>query len=171
MDDVIAVSAGTARTMAIKSDGSLWGWGDNFFGQLGDGTTTARRSPVHIMDDVVAVSAWQNHTMAVKSDGSLWGWGNGQFGDGNTATHHSPVRIMDNVVAVSVGYRHTMVIKSDSSLWGWGDNLDGQLGDGTDIDRTQWQLRQTGLYGVGVVMVRVASLVTAPPQTATARYT
>ena len=71
----MAISAGGRQTMAIKNDGSLWAWGDNRFGQLGDGTNEERRTPVRIMEDVVAVSAGEDHTIAVKADGSLWRWG------------------------------------------------------------------------------------------------
>lgn len=118
--------------MAIKTDGSLWGWGDNFYGQLGDGTTTSRYSPVKIMDDVLSVSvgAGGMHTVIVKTDGSLWSWGYnscGQLGDGTTTNRYSPVKIMDNVIFASVGEAHTMAMKADGSLWAWGDNSYGQL--------------------------------------------
>jgi len=146
MDDVIEVSSGDFHTMIIKEDGSLWGWGGNFYGTLGDGTNETRRSPVWIMDDVVAVSAGYEHTMAIREDGSLWGWGSnfhGELGDGTTESRHSPVWIMDDVVAVSTSSApdpgpslgHTMAISSDGSLWGWGANENGQLGDGTTQDR------------------------------------
>jgi len=160
MNDVVAVSTGgssviapaSSYTMAIRSDGSLWAWGSNWLGRLGDGTATImeagfeivenndRHSPVKIMDNVVAVSAGDNHTMAIRSDSSLWAWGSnafGQLGDGTTtaAVQHSPIKIMDNVVSVSAGDRHTLALRNDGSLWAWGMNNFGQLGDGTTIDR------------------------------------
>jgi len=136
--DVIAVSAGDSHSMAITSNGELWAWGCNRYGQLGDGTTKNRYSPIKIMYDVVLVSAGASHTMAVTSDGILWGWGangSGQLGVGTTENQHNPVMIMDNVVTVSVGHAHTLAITSDGVLWAWGNNSSGQLGDGTTESR------------------------------------
>ncbi len=138
MDNVEAVSAGLYHTAAIKTDGSLWTWGSNSEGQLGDSTTTSKFSPVKIMDNVAAVSAGYYHTAAIKTDGSLWTWGgnsSGALGDGTTTNKSSPVKIMDNVAAVSAGYCHTAAIKTDGSLWTWGDNCFGQLGDSTIMNK------------------------------------
>lgn len=139
MDDVAFVSTGNAYTMAIKSDGSLWGWGYNNDGQIGDGTRANKNSPIKIMDDVTFVSAGWRHTMAIKSDGSLWGWGNnflyGQIGDGTTEHRLTPVKVTNDVVFVSADDCHTMAIKQDSGLWAWGMNFYGELGDGTTVNR------------------------------------
>ena len=133
-DYFVAVSAGGNHSMAIKSDGSLWVWGKNARGQLGDGTTIDRVTPIKIMDDVIAISAGGNHSMAIKSDGSLWAWGLNEFGQlgAGTMIYYmvTPVKIMDDVITVSAGYYHSMVIKSDGSLWTWGNNIAGQLGNG-----------------------------------------
>ncbi|MCL2399615.1 MAG: hypothetical protein FWC91_07740 [Defluviitaleaceae bacterium] len=134
MDSVVSVSAGSSHAMAIRSDGSLWAWGSNIFGQLGDGTAETRRYPIKIMDSVAYVSTRGSHTMAIKTDGSLWAWGgnrDGQLGDGTTESRRSPVKVMDSVVYVSAGRNHTMAIRTDGSLWAWGWNAEGQLGDGT----------------------------------------
>jgi len=120
------ISAGGSSSFAITPDGVLWGWGHNDRGQLGDGTTTDRRSPVKIMDDVISVSASGRHTMAIRSDGSLWGWGwnhDGEIGDGTREVRQarlSPVKIMDDVAIVAVGVGRTMAIRSNGSLYGWG---------------------------------------------------
>ena len=100
------VSLGYVHSAAIKSDGSLWTWGNNDAGQLGDGTTTDRSTPVKVMDNVAAVSLGFYHSAAIKSDGSLWIWGvngYGQLGDGTTTNRSTPVKVMDNVAAVSLG--------------------------------------------------------------------
>jgi len=117
------VSAGLRTTFAIRYDGSLWAWGTNSSGQLGDGSTRNRRRPVKIMDDVIYVSAGAMYTMAIRTDGSLWAWGQnhrGQLGDGTTTERRTPVKIMDDVIAVSAGSLHTIAITSDGSLWTWG---------------------------------------------------
>ena len=132
------ISVGEYHTMAIKDDGSLWAWGYNYYGQLGDGTREDRRTPVKIMDGVAQVSAGHYHTMAIKSDGSLWAWGYnrlGQLGDGTREDRRTPVKIMGGVAQVSTGNGHTAAIKSDGSLWAWGYNEYGRLGDGTTEDR------------------------------------
>ena len=131
MDDVAYVSAGgrgsrsdnVGHVLAIRTDGSLWAWGRNTQGQLGDGTTEGRLRPVMIMEDVIAVSAGASHTMAIRTDGSLWGWGSnnaGKLGDGTYENRSSPVHIMDDVVAVSAGYRHTLAIDINGTVWAWG---------------------------------------------------
>jgi len=137
-DSFSTISTGLDHMMAVKNDGSLWAWGRNEGGQLGDGTTTNTLIPVKIMDDVIQVSAGYKYTMAIKSDKSLWTWGCkfNVLREGTIPIYETrPVKIMDDVVQVSAGGCCTMAVKSDGSLWGWGYNYAGQLGDGTTIDR------------------------------------
>ena len=138
MDDVVYVSSGTNHTMAITSDGTLWGWGSNNAGQVGDNTTIDRSSPVEIMSDVITVSSGSNYTMAITADGTLWGWGSRLIG--NLAGSNIPVQIMADVIHVSAGNNHVLAITSDNALWAWGRNgsndnhVSGLLGNGTMVD-------------------------------------
>ena len=95
---VSELAIGRDFTLAIRTDGSLWAWGRNEEGQLGDGTTTDRHAPVQIQPGTTwsSVAAGMFHTLAIKSDGTLWAWGSnyrGQLGDGTTITRHTPVQI------------------------------------------------------------------------------
>lgn len=122
------------QSAAITSDGSLYMWGSNFSGQLGDGTTTDRSAPVKVMDDVVSVSLGQYHTLAIKSDGSLWVWGDNssyQLGDGTQTDSLTPKRLMGNVVCAAAGYDFSVAVKSDGTCWTWGNGSGGKIGNGS----------------------------------------
>ncbi|HKJ00611.1 MAG TPA: RCC1 repeat- and reductase domain-containing protein [bacterium] len=143
-NDWVAVSAGGYHTMALKANGTIWSWGWNLYGQLGDGTTTTSAVPVQEATgatDWVAISCGYRYSAALKSDGSLWLWGLnnvGQLGDGTLTQRNVPTQeasLATNWVRVSTGAYapnpHTVALKSDGSLWAWGYNALGQLGDGT----------------------------------------
>jgi len=140
---VSSIAGGNAHTVALKSDGSLWAWGWNYCGQLGDGTTTDRSSPVQVGSDTAwsAVATGYVHTVALKSDGTLWTWGRnyyGQLGDGTTTDRSSPAQVGSDTdwSAVAAGCGHTVALKSNGTIWAWGENNHGQLGDGTMTDRS-----------------------------------
>lgn len=139
------VAQGTGHTVAIKTDGTLWTWGRNNYGQLGDNTRTNRSSPVQTISggtDWKQVACGRLHTAAIKTDGTLWLWGvnfQGHLGDNTTTDKSSPVQTVSggtNWKQVSSGYDHTAAIKSDGTLWLWGRNNGGELGDNTVVDKS-----------------------------------
>ena len=146
----LSVSAGSGYTLAIRDNNSLWVWGWNDGGQLGDGTTINRFTPVQIQPGTTwsSVSAGSIHSLGIRTDGSLWTWGRnarGQLGDGTTINRHTPTHIQPGTTwsKISAGWSmwgntlssHSLGIRTDGSLWAWGDNWRGQLGDGSQIDR------------------------------------
>jgi hypothetical protein len=131
---------------AIKTDGTLWMWGINGSGQLGDNTIIHRSSPIQTVAggtnwNQVSMSKSTNaHCGAIKTDGTLWIWGqgfNGQLGNNNaTFNVSSPIQTVaggTNWKQVSCGINHTAAIKTDGTLWTWGNNASGQLGDNTIV--------------------------------------
>jgi len=170
--DWAAVSAGKGYcTLAIKTDGSLWAWGNNEFGQLGLGDNSNRNVPVRVgeANDWVAVVGGgilsQGFTLAIKTDGSLWAWGNnsdGQLGLGDNTNRNAPVRVggANDWAAVTAGtYHHTVAIKRNGGLWAWGSNNRGQLGLGDNTDRNapvqvgadnNWAVVSAGSHTLGL---------------------
>ncbi|MCL1833833.1 MAG: hypothetical protein FWG49_04955 [Leptospirales bacterium] len=146
-DGVKTAAAGHSHTIALKNDGTLWAWGQNIYGQLGDGTEINRSAPVQVETDRdwIAVAAGSLHTVAIKKGGSLWAWGsngNGRLGDGTEINRSAPVQVKNaddtpfaDVKTVTAGLQHTVAIKIDGTLWAWGYNASGQLGDGTETSR------------------------------------
>jgi alpha-tubulin suppressor-like RCC1 family protein len=147
--EVIHISAGRSAgedgsfTVAVCADGTVMSWGNNHYGQLGDGTTTNRYTALQVLnlDNVMETSAGTAHSLALKADGTVWAWGRndrGQLGDGTTTNRTFPVQIFNfnDVVAVDAGESHSLALKGDGTLWAWGYNGSGQLGDGTTTNRT-----------------------------------
>lgn len=141
---VTALAAGELHTCALKTDGSVWCWGENEFGQLGDGTLTQRNAPTAVdalSSDVTALAAGYKFTCALKTDGSAWCWGlnsSGQLGDGTTVNRSVPTAVSglsSGVTAMAGGWTHACALKADGSVWCWGVNAHGQVGDGTQTQR------------------------------------
>ena len=139
------VSCGNNHAAAIKTDGTLWTWGRNIYGQLGDNTSGNNKStPVTTFaggTNWKQVACGGDHTAAIKTDGTLWTWGRnsyGRLGDNTTTQRNTPVTTFaggTNWKQVACGDRHTTSIKTDGTLWGWGGNYRGTLGDNTVTDR------------------------------------
>lgn len=154
------VSAGGTSSYAIKNNGTLWSWGHNNYGQLGDGTLINKNIPTQIG----SASTWSSvigglaHTIALKTNGSIWTWGlnlYGQLGDSSTVDKSTPIQIGNstNWVLIDAGLYNSVAKKNDGSLWGWGSNNYGQIGDGTNTQRilpvqignqTTWQSSDVG---------------------------
>ncbi len=157
LQNVVILGCGGRHSIALKTDGTVWAWGLNGQGELGDGTTTFHTTPVQVKDftdptgylhNIVAIAAGANHNLAAKSDGTVWAWGynsDGQLGDGSTTNRLAPVQVKDptdptgflqNAVLVAAGTFHSQIVKADGTAWACGENSYGTLGDGTNTGRT-----------------------------------
>ncbi|MCY1035368.1 kelch-like protein [Corallococcus sp. BB11-1] len=139
---VTAIVAGGLHSLALKQDGTVWSWGHNEYGQLGEGPRTNSLFPVRVqgLTGGAALAAGQFHSLALKQDGTVWTWGrnaHGQLGDGTTTLRFAPVQVpgLAGVKALGGGYEHSLALKEDGTVWTWGRNDFGQLGDGTTTDR------------------------------------
>ncbi|WP_345800162.1 fibronectin type III domain-containing protein [Microbacterium sp. AZCO] len=139
---VVDVAAGDYHSLAVTADGRVFAWGANFSGQLGDGTTTDRPTPVAVagITDAVAVAAGQGFSLAATADGHVYAWGQnqyGQLGDGTTTDRRSPALVagVTDAVDVTAALTHALALTADGRLYAWGDNTEGALGDGTDTHR------------------------------------
>ncbi len=143
LTDATAVSAGGSHSLALAADGTVWAWGCNIVGQLGDGTRINRAMPVQVaaLNNAVAISAGNMHSLAVKGDGTVWAWGanlDGELGQDVVRREDTPdvrpkpvqVQGLGGIIAVAAGEGFSLAIKSDGTVWAWGRNLSGQLGQG-----------------------------------------
>jgi|GEM_PF-3359795 len=151
LTNIISIAAGSSHGLALTAGGTVWAWGLNDNGQLGNNDTSwSQRFPVQVLDsdssgylsDVVMIAGGNSHSVALKSDGTVWTWGEnrqGELGTGDTVESRVPVQVVDSsgkghltdIIAISAGMCHTLALDRYGSVWGWGNNRDGQLGDGT----------------------------------------
>jgi alpha-tubulin suppressor-like RCC1 family protein len=144
LTNVAHIAAGRFFSLAVKTDGTVWTWGENLYGQLGNGTLTDSHVPVQVsgLTGITSATAATGafHCMAVKNDNTVWAWGRntyGNLGDG-TVTHRStPVQMLgiSDVIGLAAGTNFSLLFKTDGTFWGCGRNASGQLGDGTFLQR------------------------------------
>ena len=152
------IAARSSCSLALKSDGSVWAWGYNARGQLGDGTRTNRKLPVQVqnLSEVAAIAVGGQHCLALKSDGTVWAWGanyDAQLGDTTLDDRYTPVQVRDisGVIAIAAGSNHSLALKSDGTVWAWGDNWYGQLGDGA-MDNRRTPAQVPGLADITAIV-------------------
>lgn len=132
-----AIAAGNNHSLYLKSDGTVWSVGDNYGGQLGDGTRLYKTVLRLVMSGVKAIAAGSasigTHSLFLKTDGTVWAVGengNGELGDGTTDDKEIPIQILTGVKAISAGRFHSLFLKTDGSVWATGSNFNGRLGNG-----------------------------------------
>jgi alpha-tubulin suppressor-like RCC1 family protein len=135
LSGVSALSAGGNHELAILTNGTVWAWGANDSGQIGNNASGADvLSPVQVLTQAASISAGASHSLAVRSDNTLWSWGNnqnGQLGTGTMGTNillPTPIAALSGVQAASAGSFHSLAVLSDGTVWAWGDNSAGELG-------------------------------------------
>jgi alpha-tubulin suppressor-like RCC1 family protein len=139
------ISSGNGFKLAIKTDGTLWTWGEASYGQLGNNASVGKSSPVQTVaggTNWKQVSGGYFHSAGIKTDGTLWTWGRntlGELGDNTTVNKSSPVQTVAGGITwkqLASGYYRTAAIKTDGTLWNWGSNGIGELGDNTTTNRS-----------------------------------
>lgn len=141
-------------TLAVKSDGTIWAWGMNQYGQMGNGTVNALSGPQVTVPGLVSgsspggainnplqVTCGFQFGAALTTNGTVWTWGSGshgELGNGTTGSSYIPAQVpgLTNVTSISAGWFHILALKSDRTVWAWGNNFSGELGDGTTSNRS-----------------------------------
>jgi alpha-tubulin suppressor-like RCC1 family protein len=144
---ITAISARFLHSLALASNGTVWAWGNNSFGQLGNNSVNDSSSPVQVMSGlagktVTAIATGMSHSLALTSAGTVYAWGNnenGQLGVNSTTSRAIPVQVTGfsgkTIKAIAAGNSFSMALATDGSVWAWGYNSSGQLGDGTNTTR------------------------------------
>jgi len=154
LSGVVELGVGRNHVLARTSSGKVYAWGDNKYGQVGDGTLSRRFAPVQLsLPPIAHVDAGAHHSLAVTTSGDVLSWGRGyrgQLGNGSTASRNVPAKVsgLPPVVDVGDGRDQSFAMTASGALWAWGSNAAGQLGDGSTMRRTRPVL--TGVTGVAV---------------------
>ncbi len=146
LTDIIAVAGGggyvftgsggaISHSLALKNDGTVWAWGCNLYGQLGNGINTDSNVPVQVssLTGIIAIAAGSTHSVALKNDGTVWTWGGGSSGILGTGAFSSniPVQVssITGITNIGTGLAHSFALNNNCA-WAWGGHGSGQLGTG-----------------------------------------
>lgn len=176
--DAKGIAAAFEHAMVLREDGTVWAWGRNHVGQLGNGTTTTgvtakaqqvKRTDNTVLDNIVKIEVGNSCSYALDSDGNVWSWGigtNGQLGNGKTANSSKANyvltedgEVLSNVVDIQAGLDICLAITSDKKVYAWGLNANGEFGNGTTesslyailLDITDWKKISVKFYNVGIL--------------------
>ncbi len=176
---ITQISSGEFHALALKNDGTVWAWGGNGAGALGDNTTTGRLTPIQVkgvggvgnLTDIAQISASGSYTLALKNDGTVLAWGantSGKLGDNTTTSRYTPVQVkgvggigyLSGIVQVTAGFYHAVALKSDGTVLAWGGNEYGQLGDNTTTNRYV-PVQVVGVGGIGYLseIIRIGATI------------
>ncbi|MDR2702904.1 MAG: hypothetical protein LBB58_00970, partial [Cellulomonadaceae bacterium] len=146
ISDFVQIETEFLANLALRADGTVWAWGDNRHGQLGNGTTRTEDNPVQVsrLSDIVDIAQGSTHSLALRADGTVWAWGanswdtglnsaHGILGDGTATNRLRPVQVMGltDVVAISTAMHSSLALRADGTVWAWGVNHDNSLGTGS----------------------------------------
>jgi len=145
-DEVIAVAAGFHHSLALLANGTVWAWGRDYEGQLGNGDDAGDSlipTQVPGLPVITAIAAGNYHTLALAENGTVYAWGMNDYGQlgiaGDVDTAQSPTQVttISNVVDIAAGFYHTLALTEDGTVYAWGMNDHGQLGIGSDVDQSE----------------------------------
>ena len=158
---IVAIATGSYHSLALKSDGTVWSWGNDGFGQLGDDATFVDKpTPVQVngLTGIIAIAAGAFHSFALKNDSTVWSWGydaQGQLGDDAIlANMPTPVPVdaaLTGIIAIAAGGNHSLALKSDGTVWSWGSDANGQLGDDAALINKPTPVQAATLTGITAI--------------------
>ncbi len=157
---IIAISGGWGHSLALKSDGTVWAWGLDSYGALGNDAVFEQQSkPVAVagLTGIIAIASGEAHSLALDNTGKVWSWGDdkvGQLGDGAALVKQSmPVRVVDltGIIAIAAAESHSLALKKDGTVWSWGYDAGGQLGNDAILANKPTPVRVAALTGITAI--------------------
>lgn len=170
IENIKAAEVGGTHIVTLKEDGTVWSWGDNLWGQMGDGSqqhhnvydySLYKPLQASYLTGITAIAAGSTHSVALKDDGMVWTWGgnfHGQLGDGTDTYKLWPQKVegLENIIAIEAGNGHTVALKADGTVWVWGKNDFGQLGNGSTF-RSRIPIQVEGITDVKAISAGIES--------------